>query len=439
MTDYFVDDGGDGSDGLTWTKAYSSINALDTAVALASGDIVYFGHDHNCQAVNSAALTITGPASGLPVIFISATQGSDPPTYQVGTGTQIDTTEGATFDVTFDGSFALYGLLIKSGRSITYGSDGNESFLTNNCTSAIGSAGAVTVAGATGMVNHHHNMVIDLTQDGTTPTSATVINATSAALAKFEGLTFVNAGYRTGVIVSSATGIVSIAGADFSGFTNATPCEFANTTTMSATFTNCKTGATFALVGAQSVAGAVVMATNVGATDNPAGLAYHTYFGNAVSSTSIYRSGGATIEGIANSWLVTTTAECNEYAPFHSPWMPSRVATAGTKNFDVFISNDTADFLDSEVWIELERRTTVGSPLWTLASDQRATITTTPVNQDDDTTSTWVGPGPAFTFKQRLRITAAVEPGQYRVRVVTGVASIASSRNFYVDPDVTVT
>jgi hypothetical protein len=74
-----------------------------------------------------------------------------------------------------------------------------------------------------------------------------------------------------------------------------------------------------------------------------------------------------------------------------------------------------------------------------MVTDQRATITTTAAAQDDDTTSTWVGTGPSFTYKQKLSVTATVaEEGQYRARVCVGVASIASSRYFYIDPKVTV-
>jgi hypothetical protein len=444
MTVYYVDDGGSSTSPYdTWAKAATSINDLDTAIAFASGDIVYFGHDHNCQAENAASLAITGPTSGLPVIFISATTGSSPATYQKGTGTQIDTTEGATFDVTFDGSFGLEGILVKAGRSIVLDQANTEGFVGRNCTFAPGPTGsAISTGNNSANVRRLNNLIVDLSQDGTTDRS-TVVFATGTGTGRIilNGITFINAAYRTGTVFNSTTtGTRIVAGADFSGFTNASLCEICNANLGQMTIANCKTAGTFALLDNSAPSTyAEFLAVNVGPTDNPAALQYHTYFGDIASSTSIYRSSGATIEGIANSWLVTTTANCNEYAPFHSPWMPSRVATAGTKNFDVFISNDTADFLDSEVWIELERRTTVGSPLWTLASDQRATITTTPVAQDDDTTSTWVGAGPAYTYKQRLRITAAVEPGQYRVRVVTGVASIASSRNFYVDPDVTVT
>ena len=444
MTTYFVDDGGDGSDGLTWAKAYTSINALDAAVAFASGDIVYFGHDHVCQAVNSATLTIVGPTSGLPVVFISATTGSDPPAYQKGTGTQIDTTEGATFDVVFNGAFALYGIFVKAGRDIYGDNDQNESFYCRDCTLAPGPSNGINASGNNGTGRQFVNLIADLTQDGSSDRSGSVFLISGSAGYSINGLTFVNPGFRTGNIFAGAasqTGRRDISGADFSGFTNATTCEIFGGNSQNVTLTNCKTVANYSLYDASAAnVDTRILATNVGSADDPAGMWYHDYFGDAKSSTSIYRSGGATIEGIANSWLVTTTAVCNEYAPFHSPWIYGLVSSTGSKTFDTYITNDTADFTNAQIWLEVEYLATSDSPLWTLASDQRATITTTAADQDDDTTSTWVGAGPAYTYKQRLRVTATVgETGQFRARVVTGVASIASSRYFHIDPLVTVT
>ena len=78
MTVYYVDDGGSNTAPYdTWAKAAPDIRALDTAVAFASGDIVYFGHDSVDSGVG-ASFTITLPTSGPPTYFISATQGSDP-------------------------------------------------------------------------------------------------------------------------------------------------------------------------------------------------------------------------------------------------------------------------------------------------------------------------------------------------------------------------
>ena len=440
MATYYVDDGGNNSTGADWATAYTSINSLDAAVALASGDIVNFGHDHNCQAVNAASLTIVGPAAGLPVIFRSVTQGSDPVTYQKGTGTQIDTSEAATFDLVFDGSFSLHGIHAKSGQSIATASDSNESFYTKDCTYALGPTGLLSLGSTTGMIGVHKILTVDLTQDGSTPRSTNVIVSSAGAVWSFQGLSFVNSGFRTGVVFQNSSGTITVTGADFSGFTNAS-LELLNGSAINMTLGNCKTPETFTFLDANALApGTILMATNVGALDNPAGLRYVTYFGTVVSSISIYRSGGATREGIANAWLVTTTANCNEYAPFHSPWIYGLVSSTGSKTFDTFITNDTADFTNAQVWLEVEYLATSDSPLWTLASDQRATITTTAADQDDDTTSAWVGAGPVYTYKQRLRVTATVgETGQFRARVVTGVASIASTRFFHIDPLVTVT
>jgi hypothetical protein len=91
------------------------------------------------------------------------------------------------------------------------------------------------------------------------------------------------------------------------------------------------------------------------------------------------------------------------------------------------------------VWLEIEYLKDADEAQWTLATDQRTTVTTTAVAQTDDTTSTWNGTGPSFTYKQSLAVTATIgETGQYRARVAVGMTSVASSRNFYVDPKVTV-
>ena len=438
MSEYWVDDGGDNSTGADWATAYTSINALDAAVALASGDIVNFGHDHNCQAVNAASLTITGPTSGLPVIFRSVTQGSDPPTYQKGTGTQIDTTEGSTFDIIFDGAFSLRGIRAIAGRSINFNNDTNESLNTDDCTLGPAPTGGIDTTLIAGSVKIHKKLTVDLSQD-VSNTGNTVFSGTGAAHVIINGLSFINPIFRTGDVFGTGGGgeFRSISGADFSGFTNATVCEIVNGGCEQTQFANCKTAVTHTLISSAAPApGTVVQFANVGPTDDPTALTYHTYFGKIASSTSIYRSGGATIEGIANSWLVTTTANCNEYAPFHSPWLYSKVKTAGDKIVSLFIVNDTADFTDAEAWIEVEFLDTDDSPLYALGSDQRATITTTPVAQEDDTDSTWTGVGPAFTYKQKLSVPITVgEVGRIRARLVTGVESIASSRRFYLDPD----
>jgi hypothetical protein len=163
------------------------------------------------------------------------------------------------------------------------------------------------------------------------------------------------------------------------------------------------------------------------------------FWGDLVSSATIYRTGGATVEGETCSWLVTTTTRCGEGAPFYTPWIYGTVASTGSKTFTLYTTNDTGDLTDAECWLEVEYLKDADEAQWTLVTDQRATITTTAVAQTDDTTSTWNGTGPSFTYKQSLAVTATIgEPGQYRARVAIGEASITSASYLYIDPKITV-
>jgi hypothetical protein len=520
MTVYYVDDGGSASDPYdTWAKAATSLSALDDAKTFAAGDIIYIGHNHVCQFAHSGNRTITGP-DGLPTYIISATQGSSPPAYQASSTNQIDTTEGA-YSLTFDGAFALYGVRMASGAGITLGNDSNEPLLARNCVFALAANGQLSAPGGNSGASTIIDCTIDLTADGTTGRSATVFAGSSYGTLHASGLTFVNAGYRTGSIFGQSGTAIYISGCDFSGFTNATACEIVNTPPRRGSeITNCQTSATWAhFAGAASQLDNTCTLTNVGPVNNPQYLAFRSYFGDCLSSTAIYRSPGSTIESVATSWLITTTSACGECSPFVTPWIYGTIATTGSKTFDVYITNDTAYFDNSMVWLEVEAHGTtidvsgtysqttttvtctsaghgllVGKhvylnftsgagvdgdytvvsvsgndftvtsgtsqstsgnvtitkdgPQLNLMSDQRDNGTgafisiTEPVDAqvtDSTTPNPWNGTGPSFTYRQKLSATGTVKvTGQYRARVAVGVASIAGSRYFYVDPKVTV-
>jgi hypothetical protein len=441
MPTYYVDDGGSATDPYdTWAKAATSLSQLDDAKSLASGDIVYIGHDHVCQYVHAANRTITGPTSGLPCVIISATQGSNPPTYQASTTNQIDTSEGA-YNITFDGCFSLYGVRIKSGQQIIAGPDSNETCLFVNCTFAPGANNYVGFGGFGGQ-NRAINCTYDLTADGTTVRTGHFIgDGGQGSLCEIIGGTVTNPGYRTGVLVfCSQPNKFELSGFDFSGFNNGTTPAIASSSNVGKlVFANCLTAATWLPVQSSARNSLEVLFHNCGSADAATGLLHYTRNGDASSSAAIYRAGGASVEGEATAWLITTQSGCNTYEPYKSPYIYGLVSSTGSKTFDLYITNDTADFDDSQVWLEVEYLGTADEAQWSLASDQRADITTTAATQTDDTSSTWNGSGPAFTYKQKLSVTATVnETGQYRARVCVGVASIASSRYFYVDPKVTV-
>jgi hypothetical protein len=317
--------------------------------------------------------------------------------------------------------------------------DLDEAGYAENTTLALGANGLLTLGGSASARLACKNLTLDLTADGTTVRTANVI-ASSTGRVEIDGLAFLNSGYRTARVLLMTGENHYVSGADFSGFTNATVCEITGSTARTLVLNNCLTAATWTPVDATPSYGYQWEFYNCGPADAPTYLYVAKSTGTVASSADIYRTDGAAVEGDATSWLITTTATCGESNPMASPWWYGLVSSTGSRTFDCFITNDTADFDDSMVWLEIQHLGTVDEAQWTLAKDQRATITTTAAAQSDDVTSAWNGAGPSFTYKQKLSVTATVnEAGQYRARVVVGVASIASSRYFYVDPKATVT
>ena len=450
---YCVDDGGDGTQNnttqsttaLDWAKADTSIAnllAYDADALTNPGNIIFIGDDHS--EPGGAAVTYTFPTSGNPVILISADRTQATPTYKAGTGAQLSSL-GGNYSLLMDGAVSCYGLRIACGSTGSFGfqlfvDDNEYGGLYSGCTFVFGANGRISLGGSGGRTILN-NCVFDLTADGTTGRSAYVVEAVNGSC-YIRGLTFINSGYRTAAVITTSTSAnyIEISGCDFSGFAAATEV-FDAPTTSKILMSNCKTANGTALFTSTTAgrAGTEYSLCNVGYADSPAALVHANIFGQLYSSSSIYRSSGATIEGDATSWLVITNSMCMEASPFYSPHLYGVISSTGSKTFDCYITNDTADFTDNQVWLEVEYLATADEARWTLASDQRATITTTAAAQTADTTSTWNGTGPSFTYKQKLSVTATVgETGQYRARVAVGVASIASSRYFYVDPKVTV-
>lgn len=444
MAERWIDDGGDNTTGLSWATAYPSIQALMAAeptFITTSDNVVYFGHDSD-GAPSGGTLTVTGPASGNPVRLISLQQGTS--NYLKGTGKQINTTDGA-YHALFDGSLALYGIRVAaggpSGGEIRFNSAVPKTPTLVDCTLSIG-ANASFIFGANATRLVIRDLVIDLTADGTVNPRAGVVIAGVTGVLDLVGLTFINPGQRNSQILRTSTSCsgANITGADFSGFVNVSAISTVGEASTSVNLTNCLfPAAKVPFSTGTRRPGAYFTFTNAGPGDAPTALMVNTMYGDLVSSPSIYRDEGAMIEGDPSAWLITTTNVCGESTPFYLPYLYGTIDSTGSKTFDVFLTNDVADLTDAEAWLELEYLATADSPLWSLASDQRATIMTTPAAQEDDTISTWTGTGPAFTYRQRLRVTAVVgEAGMYRARVVFGKASIASSAFLYVDPLVVV-
>ena len=453
MTDYFLDDASNGTnDGLGWSTCYNTWAQVNAAGILTATNRLFVGADANITNPG-AALTITGPTSSRPAVIISSTVGSGTTvSYSQGTGTQVNTTGGA-FDITLDGSFALYGLRFTPGQTVVFGADSDEITFAQSCIFAPGAGNNAAIStGGNQSRARLVGCVIDFTADSTTSRSANVISGASPGLLEINGMTFTNAGYRTGAVIA-ATGLGScakVSGMDISGFPSTCEIHDLSFTFGSHEISNVLTAATWTVFGTGTPrSGGRLVVTNTGPEDAPTYLALGTYYGNVLSSAAIYRTGGATVEGIACSWLITTTANCSEGSPLYTPWIYG-TTTNGTKTFTVYAtcnnsSPTTATLQDDEIWLEVEYLGTADEAQWTLVTDQRATIVTAAADQTAETASTWVGLNDAgqgfadFRFKLECAAVVVGETGQYRARVAVGMASITSASYLYVDPLVTVT
>lgn len=443
MTVYFVDDGGNGSDGSSWENAYTNLKALDAAVAFASGDIVYFGADMQCQAVHAAHLTVVGPTFTPPILFISSTVGSGTTVvYEKATGNQIDTTEGA-YDIRLDGAFACFGIKFVAGANVSLNSDDDEACLLHDCTILPGD-GAFVYLGS-GSSNpplvRMVNCAVDLTADSGTDSSP-VLYSNSLVTAVLQGVTVLNGENRNeyAITIANQHSAFEISSCDFSSMTGLAAVFRDAVGDTRHTVTNCLLPASVPLFSAATLkSGAGFIVTYSAVSDTRTQLYYKDFFGTLESSEGVYRIDGTVFDEVACSWYVVgTTAEVNAGAPFLTPWIYQTVDTAGETTFDIFVVNDTADLTDAQIWIEVEYKATASEPQWTLATDQQFAIANAAA-QTDDTVSTWNGSGPSFTYKQKLSVTATVgETGQVRARIAIGKASVADTDYLYIDPVVTV-
>ncbi len=424
---YYVYHGATTTDGLSWGGAYTSIKALDTAVTLAAGETVYVASDHVDPETYSGNFTIVGPTSGLPTAFISANRGTT--LYEASSTNQINTTGGA-YQILWDGSFALYGLCMAAGaRSQLVQNDSNEFGHIEGCTFKLASNSDIYLGGTSCRVVFR-NCVIDLSADGAGSTAVVIL--TSNGWFEIQNLTFVSPGNRTSNIINASSGSVfRVSGTDFSEFPSGTEIVSGSG---SLELAHCKftSGAVLSNNSGSATSG-YVTAVNCGSSDAPESLKVSYYGSLLESDTTVTRTGGASVEGIAHSWKLVTGATCSEHAPFYTPWR-YKTTTNGTKTFTLYIANNTADLTDAECWLEVEAMATADSPLYTLTTDRRVTVTTTPVAQTVDLAGLWSGA--TLTYQQILSCANVTvgETGLYRVRVAVGKASTT----LYIDPEVTV-
>lgn len=445
MTVYYVDDGGSSTAPYdTWAKAAPTLSALVAGAGTAlttGGNVVYVGSD-SVSSGDGATVTFTGPTSGV-VSLISATVGTT--TYAKSSSNQISGT-GTYF---WSGNLALYGIQSNTTDTITLSLPTSASaaealFYTEDCTFKPGSNRGVTLAGqGSGTFGKHRH--INLTVSAANDSGAQSANFLTLNYGHFEinGLTFVDSGsHRTGVAIAGGNSFVNcirVSGADFSPLTGLAGIFKQTDSIGSAEIKNSKTVASPTWTNGSPNAAGSLLVTNSGSANSPTGLYYEDYYGTITSQTAIYRDSGASVESVATSWKLVSSAKAAPSRTLITPWIYGVLASTGSKTFDVFVTQDggSGDLTDADVWLEVEYMGTSSVPTAALGTDRCSVdgFFSGAAAQDDDTASTWTGSITA-TYKQRLRVTATVNvAGLYRARVALGKASTT----LYVDPLVTVT
>lgn len=448
MGSWIVDDGGNNTDGLTWATAYTSYESARAAEASSgwsAGDVLYFGHDHIDQYTYTANYITTGPNSSAGALnLVSVTQGTGSIAgggfvYQPSTTLrQIDTSNNGanSYTLHFSQSIAVFGMSCRSGGNLTV----NSSFYGGGTKDAMlspGPNGSVQFNSSNSSFSDHVNLTIDGTLDGTTPRTGYILFLYSAYV---RGLSFTNVAYRTGGVFYTTGFLGYASGVDLTGFTHAT--TFGIIDSAGAVYHlelyDVKVPATFKFFeGYPTSRGGFISMVNVGNAHTPSLQLYHRGTGSCLTTTSVYRSGGMTIEGTPCSFGgpslgIETFSVCNQSYSFPLPWVNFVPDSTGTKTISMYLANNNSALQDDEVYLEVEVLGTSGSPLSAYYSNRVAPLGT-PAAHATDSISTWNGD--TFTYKQKLSVGSVVigQAGQARARVVLIKPSIAAADDLYVD------
>ncbi len=433
MTDYFVDDGGDGTDGLTWAKAEVTFAA--GVAHLTAGDRLIVGHDHTESIGSSTFAFSTTRASPNIVISATSTAGGAVVTYNKADNVQLAGTGAA--DITITGFVELYGLSLRAGDDMIFNATNNR-LLYDDCLLEFTGTSSVFALGSS---NGQHVLTFkntDVNWSNSTGGTGSGFRITAPTIFNWNGGTLSYAGSTQPTVLFSlfdrAT-TFTCAGVDLSAITSAL-VSLTSGSDIQVQFRHCLLNSGVALTtGAIASKGVIVL--NDGSDDSTGNDLYRLdlidYFGSTVHDDAIYRNDGAS-DGTNNiSWKMVTTTNAIEFgSPTVSPPIYSWVDATGSTTFTVSIVWDSAsDLQNDEVWLEIEYLESSADTDTAFADDRMADVAATPADQTNNT-ETWTGTGGFGTAnKVEVSVTATVN----RVGPVIGRVHLAKpSTTIYVDP-----
>ncbi len=436
--DFVIDDAGNGTDGRAWPTAYPNLDALLANETLTGGEVIAWGHNSADPFVYSALKTYAFPVGiGQPVALVSVQQGVGSVAGGgfvplVATANNLDSLKDGAFGITMSGNFRVHGLRIASGSTLTFSLAAQSAAFIQKTTWVLGAGSYVSFSGGTAKLTMN-NVTLDLSADtGTLSTRCMLVNG----CIDVSGMTIVGGSNRTGRIFDTTTSASStmVTGLDISSMTNASPPAIigGSLITGSHRFENVKApaGVTLTQTGTTWRGGHVDF-VGVGPTKAIWHIGRSNPIGSCAATTAISRDSGLQIGGNGVSVNVLTDARCSRHAPFYTPWLYDTFGTTGTKGLDIYLTNDTQDYTNADIALEVQFQDTAGQYRFGFATSLDLSGTTLM-----DETGAWSGSGPSFTFKQILSIRGLVvnEAGLFRARLAIGIPSLGASDHFYFEP-----
>lgn len=439
MAAYYVYSAAAGAnDGSSWANAFQNISGA-FAVAT-STDTIYVADDH--AQSNAANVTLTSPGSATRpslVVCVRRSGGSVPPVAADLRTTATVTTTGST-SITFAGYAVYYGIQFYAGTGavstgFVFGSSTVTRF--NSCLlSAPGTTGSATKINnnATTACCLLENTVVSFgaATDGITVVGEWIWRNTASAV---QGTPL-----TTGLFASSAGNIVCD-GVDLSSLTSTStifrapglPARMVNM------LRNCKLGSSVTVSGAPSTPSFISNRSSLVRCDSGSATyrsELYGYTGTLVTTSSVYRSGGASDNGTPIGWSITPTGNASKLFPFECyPIVIWNNTTGSSVTVTVECNSSLSAGVypnTDEIWMDVSYLGTASSALNSWATSGISTLLTAGA-ANTSSSAGWTGASSAF----KLQVTITPQVAGPIIAYIK-VGSPSSGTPFYVDPMITL-